>query len=158
MPINATFKAFALATMVAVSAPAMVMADEVTTYTQEGIAINGTDPVAYFTEGKPVQGTAEFTTTYDDVTWQFSSAENLEKFKSDPAKYAPQYGGWCATGMSFGVKLPIKSDLWRIVDGKLYLNAHDGAMKRFNEKTEEVIENANTNWPNVKDIPADELG
>ncbi|MDX5594452.1 YHS domain-containing (seleno)protein [Pseudovibrio sp. SPO723] len=158
MPIKSTFKAIALAGLMMTAAPAMTFADEVTTFTADGLAIKGTDPVAYFTQGKPVPGKKEFSTTYDDVTWQFSSAENLQKFEANPEKYAPQYGGWCATGVSFGYKIPIMPEKWAIVDGKLYLNAHDGAHRRFTERTDEVINNANTNWPTIKETPADELG
>ncbi|MES0872234.1 YHS domain-containing (seleno)protein [Pseudovibrio sp. SCP19] len=132
-------------------------ADEISTYTSGGYAIGGTDPVAYFTENKPVQGKAEFTAQYDGVTWKFSSAENRDKFVADPVKFAPQYGGWCAVGASFGSKLETKPELWDIVDGKLYLNAHDGAVKRMQSRTIETITNADANWVDIRDIPADKL-
>ena len=82
-------------------------ADEITSFTKGGAAIGGTDPVAYFTDGKPVAGSDEFTAEYDDVTWKFSSAENRDKFVADPAKYAPQYGGFCAFGAAMGFKVPV---------------------------------------------------
>ncbi|MTI16363.1 YHS domain-containing protein [Rhodobacteraceae bacterium RKSG542] len=139
------------------AASTTALADNITTFAPDNVAIHGTDPVAYFTEGKPVAGKDEYTAAYDGVTWKFSSKENRDKFVADPAAYAPQFGGWCATGVSFGVKIPIMPDKWSIVDGKLYLNAHDGAQRRFNERTEEVITNANTNWPGIKETPADKL-
>lgn len=158
MQLRTSLKAIAVASFLSVALPLAALADDITTFTENGVAIKGTDPVAYFTEGKPIQGSSDYTTTYDDVTWQFSSAENLAKFEADPEKYAPQYGGWCATGVSFGYKIPIMPEKWSIVDGKLYLNAHDGAHRRFTERTDEVINNANTNWPTIKKTPADDLG
>ncbi len=133
------------------------LADEISTYTKDGYAIGGTDPVAYFTQNKPVEGSAEFTAEYDGVTWKFSSAENRDKFVAEPAKFAPQYGGWCAVGTSFGSKLETKPELWDIIDGKLYLNAHDGAVKRMQSRTTETITNANTNWVDIRDVAPEDL-
>ncbi|ADZ71043.1 YHS domain-containing (seleno)protein [Polymorphum gilvum] len=133
------------------------LADDITTYVKDGAALGGTDPVAYFTQGKPVQGSEAHTFTYDDVTWTFATAENRDAFAADPQKYAPQYGGWCATGASFGVKIPIDPAKWQIVDGKLYLNAHDGAQQRFKSDTANVIRSADENWPKIRETPADKL-
>ncbi len=133
------------------------LADEISTYTKDGYAIGGTDPVAYFTQNKPVEGSAEFTAEYDGVTWKFSSAENRDKFVAEPAKFAPQYGGWCAVGTSFGSKLETKPELWDIIDGKLYLNAHDGAVKRMQSRTTETITNANTNWVDIRNVAPEDL-
>ncbi|SDR39526.1 YHS domain-containing (seleno)protein [Pseudovibrio sp. Tun.PSC04-5.I4] len=132
-------------------------ADEISTYTSGGYAINGTDPVADFTQNKPVQGNADFTAQYDGVTWKFANAENRDKFVAEPTKFAPQYGGWCAVGASFGSKLETKPNLWAIVDGKLYLNAHDGAVKRMQSRTSETITNADTNWVDIRDVAPDKL-
>ena len=85
-------------------------------------AIKGYDTVAYFTENKPVEGSEEFSVDYNGAQWLFSSAENLELFKADPEKYAPQYGGYCAYGIAVDNLVKIEGDLWDIVDGKLYLN------------------------------------
>ncbi len=158
MRFPTAISAFALATALSLTmAPSIALADDVTTFVEDGAAIKGVDPVSYFTDGAPVQGSDEFTAVYDDVTWKFSSAKNRDAFKANPEKYAPQYGGWCATGASFGVKIPIQPDKWSIVDGKLYLNAHDGAQNRFLSDTKEVISSANENWPKIKEVPADEL-
>lgn len=134
-----------------------VQADEITTFTTGGAAIGGTDPVAYFTEGKPVAGTDEYTVTYDDVTWKFSSAANRDKFAADPAKYAPQYGGFCAFGLSKGFKVPVIPEAWQIVDGKLYLNNSLAVQKRFEGNTAEIIDHANLNWDIVKDTKPEDL-
>jgi len=137
------------------SAPAF--ADEITTFVKDGAAIGGTDPVAYFTQGKPVAGSDEHTFVHDDVTWKFSSAENRDAFAADPAKYAPQYGGYCAFGLSKGFKVPVIPEAWKIVDGKLYLNNSIAVQDRFEANTEELIDHADLNWDVVKDTPADQL-
>lgn len=157
MKIKSIVVAAAIAGAAFSSSAISSFADEISTYTKDGYAIGGTDPVAYFTENKPVAGKAEFTAQYDGVTWKFSSAENRDLFKADPVKYAPQYGGWCAVGTAFGTKLETKPELWDIVDGKLYLNAHDGAVRRMQSKTNEIITDANTNWKDIKDVSPSEL-
>ncbi|QDG76678.1 YHS domain-containing (seleno)protein [Labrenzia sp. PHM005] len=134
-----------------------VSADEITTFTKGGAAIGGTDPVAYFTEGKPVVGSDAYTFQHDDVTWKFSSAENRDKFAADPAKYAPQYGGFCAFGLSKGFKVPVVPEAWKIVDGKLYLNNSLAVQKRFEGNTAELINHADLNWDIVKDTKPEDL-
>ncbi|WP_417671396.1 YHS domain-containing (seleno)protein [Roseibium sp.] len=133
------------------------MADEVTTFVKDHAAIGGTDPVAYFTQGKPVKGSDEFTVVYDDVTWKFSSAENRDMFKADPAKYAPQYGGFCAFGASKGFKVPVVPDAWKIVDGKLYLNNSKAVQQRFEADTQGIIHDATLNWEIIKDKKPEDL-
>ncbi|GGB58867.1 hypothetical protein GCM10011316_33660 [Roseibium aquae] len=137
------------------TAPAF--ADEITTFVKDGAAIGGTDPVAYFTEGKPVAGSDAHTFVYDDVTWKFSSAENRDAFAADPAKYAPQYGGFCAFGLSKGFKVPVVPEAWQIVDGKLYLNNSTAVQERFEANTAELIDHANLNWDIVKEKAPEEL-
>ena len=85
-------------------------------------AIRGYDPVAYFTQGKPVKGSREYTHQWNGATWRFASAQNRERFAAAPAKYAPQYGGYCAYGVASGYAVKIEPDAWSVVDGKLYLN------------------------------------
>src|SRR5688572_1599979 len=85
-------------------------------------AIRGFDPVAYFTEGKAVQGKEELTYTWINSNWYFSNRQNLNSFKTNPEKFAPQYGGYCAYGLSNGYKAPTSPDAWIIENGKLYLN------------------------------------
>jgi YHS domain-containing protein len=118
--------------------------------TAEG-AIQGYDAVAYFTQSQPVKGLKEFSFTHADQTWYFASAKNLELFKSNPEKYVPQFGGYCAYGMSRGYKAQTEPDAWTNVDGKLYLNYNLEVRNLWNEKQADFIEKANTNWPTVKD-------
>jgi len=85
-------------------------------------AILGFDPVAYFTDGKPVKGQDSFTHEYLGAKWKFASQAHLDLFKSDPRKYAPQYGGYCAYGVAQDNLVSIEPDKFRVIDGKLYLN------------------------------------
>jgi YHS domain-containing protein len=117
--------------------------------TDEG-AIQGYDAVAYFTESKPIKGSNEFTFKYKNETWYFASADHLQKFKANPEKFTPQFGGYCAYGMSRGYKAKTDPEAWTIVDGKLYLNYNLDVRKIWNEKQMEFIEKANSNWPTVK--------
>lgn len=123
----------------------------------KNIAINGYDPVAYHKAGAPTKGLAEFKYEHDDVVWKFSSAENKAAFKADPAKFAPAYGGWCATGTSKGKKIATQPHLFEIVDGQLYLNSSDGAHRVFLEDKKATISTADTNWTDIKSKPASEL-
>src|SRR5690606_13006433 len=91
-------------------------------FSEDGLAIHGYDPVAYFSEGRPVEGKAEFTHTYEGTEWRFATAANRDAFAADPARYAPQYGGYCAWAVSQGYTAPIDPDAWRIEGGQLYLN------------------------------------
>lgn len=112
-------------------------------------AIKGFDPVAYFTEEKPVMGTEEFTYTWKEATWHFASSENLEKFKKNPEKYSPQYGGYCAYGIAQGYAVKIEPEAWEIVEGKLYLNYNLKVQEDWQLKKQEYIATADSNWPKV---------
>lgn len=113
-------------------------------------AINGYDPVAYFTNGKPVKGDSHFSLKWKEATWYFSSQMNLESFKNDPEKYAPQFGGYCAYGLSQGHKAPTEPDAFTIVDGKLYLNYNKDVKKKWLGDQSNYIMQANHNWPELK--------
>lgn len=99
--------------------------------TATGVAINGYDTVAYFTQNKPVKGSDSFTTSYEGATWKFASKEHLALFKADPTKYAPQYGGYCAYGVAQGYLVSIEPEQFSIIDGKLYLNYDAGVQKKW---------------------------
>lgn len=119
----------------------------------DGKAIKGYDPVAFFKESKPVKGVESLSYQYNDATWLFSSKTNLEAFKKDPEKYAPQYGGYCAYGTAGGHKAPTQTNTWTIVDGKLYFNYNDKVKESWNKQQAELIEKANTQWPLIKNKP-----
>jgi hypothetical protein len=119
-------------------------------FTESGIAIRGYDPVAYFVESKPVKGLDEFNFNWKDATWKFSSSKNLELFKFDPEKFAPQYGGYCAYGTAEGHKAPTQPDAWTIVDSKLYLNYNPDVKTMWMNDQQKLIEAADKNWASVK--------
>jgi len=119
-------------------------------FIKDGAAINGYDPVAYFTEQKPVKGSKDFSYNYKKATWHFSSQQNMDLFKANPDKYAPKYGGYCAYGLSNGYKAPTEADAWSIVDEKLYLNYNTEVREEWNKEQKQRIINADQNWPVVK--------
>jgi YHS domain-containing protein len=113
-------------------------------YDESGIAIRGTDTVAYFTEGKPVPGSEEFEADWQGATWRFSSQQNLDLFTNDPEKYAPQYGGYCAYGVAQGYLVKIEPELWTIRDGKLYLNYDDDVQEKWEQDIQGFISAADS--------------
>lgn len=113
------------------------------------LAVDGYDTVAYFTEGKPIEGKKEFSTEYKGAQWRFSSAANLATFKADPTAYAPQYGGYCAYAVAQGDTASAEPDLWTIHKGKLYLNYSRSVNQTWREDMDAFIEQADTNWPEL---------
>jgi len=124
------------------------MADEVYT-SRRGGAIRGTDPVAYFTEGKPVPGSREFTAEWQGAEWRFASAGNRDLFLADPEAYAPQYGGYCAWAVAQGYTASTVPEAWEIVDGKLYLNYSLGVREQWRQDIPGNIRKGDANWPGV---------
>jgi YHS domain-containing protein len=115
-----------------------------------GIAIKGYDPVAYFTDGKPVVGKAEITHSWQGATWRFASTEHRDAFAKEPTRYAPQYGGYCAYGVAKGAKAKIEPEAFSVVDGKLYLNYDLGIRKDWEKDVPGFIAKANQNWPTLE--------
>lgn len=115
-----------------------------------GIALRGYDPVSYFTEGKPARGDSSISIMHEGVTWRFASVRNKESFQANPAAYMPQYGGYCAFGMSRGYKAPTEADAWTLVDGKLYFNYNTKVRESWNKDQKTYIDKADQNWPAVK--------
>jgi YHS domain-containing protein len=115
-----------------------------------GLALKGYDPVAYFSEKKPVQGKPEFSATHQGATYRFASAANRDTFAAAPAKYAPQYGGYCAYGVASGYKAPIEPDAWTVVDDKLYLNYNQSVRSRWAADIPGYLRKSEANWPTVR--------
>jgi len=128
-----------------------VNAQQEEVFTLHSQAIRGYDPVAYFKEAKPVKGSDEYSFKWKDANWLFSSKENLDSFSLNPEKYAPQYGGYCAYGLSEGHKAPTDPNAWTIVDGKLYFNYSLKVKELWIKNPTERIEKADKNWPMLKD-------
>jgi len=119
-------------------------------YAAPRLMIDGYDPVAYFTEGKPVKGLKEFEYQWMEAAWRFANKENLELFKKNPEKYAPQYRGYCAYAVSQGYTAKVDPEAWDIVDEKLYLNYSKSVRKKWREKRDEYIILADKNWPGLR--------
>lgn len=139
--------AIALPATAALAPRAMAASPQV--YNEDGIAVDGSDVVAYFTEGKPVVGDAAITHDYMGVTWRFSSEANRDLFAADPEAYAPQYGGYCAFAVSKGGIATTVPEAWRIVDDKLYLNFSLRVQGFWLEDVPGNIAKADANWPGV---------
>ena len=147
-----------IACLFGIGAGAMpALANEIDTYTVDGIALGGTDPVSYFTGGAPAQGSPDITAEQDGVTWRFATAENRDAFAADPDKYRPAYGGWCAYGVAKGAKATTIPDAWTIIDGKLYLNYSRIVQGLWSIDSAGYIEKADAAWPEIKDVPAGDL-
>jgi YHS domain-containing protein len=117
-----------------------------------GVAIMGYDPVAYFTESRAVKGSLEFSHDWLGETWHFASAKHRDAFAAAPIKYAPQYGGYCALGVAYNeVSANIDPEVWRIVDGKLYLFFGEAGMEEeWDADPSAVVAQAETNWPGIE--------
>ena len=132
------------------AAPGPLGAEELFQQSRDGIAIQGYDPVAYFTEGKAVRGSNSFSHEWLGATWHFASAEHRDLFAVDPVKYAPQYGGYCTSGIVGASLHGADPRIWRIVDGKLYLNSSEYAMKRFADSAPRGIEASDAKWEELR--------
>lgn len=116
---------------------------------KSGVAIQGYDPVAFFTDHKPVMGKKEFTSHSDGATYQFVSQEHKALFDKEPAKYEPLFGGYCAYGVSHDKLAPVDVDAFQIVDGKLYMQYSKSIRDSFNEDQKGNLSKANQNWPGL---------
>jgi YHS domain-containing protein len=112
-------------------------------------AIRGYDPVAYFTEKKPVKGSDNHTFEYMGATWHFASEKNRELFAASPDTYAPQFGGYCAYAVGNGYTASVDPTAWSVIDDKLYLNYSKGVQSRWEAKRDHYVREANRNWPGV---------
>ena len=128
---------------------AAAQADPVYTGWFSNKAVGGYDPVAYFTEGKPVEGSTDFTTEYQDADFLFATQANLDAFLAEPTKYAPQYGGYCAWAIAHGKTAKGNPKNWAIVDGKLYLNINTKYQKIWEANQAAFITQANAEWPGI---------
>jgi len=127
--------------------PAMAASPPV--FIHSGVAIRGADPVAFFTEGDAVTGSAEHALDWGEATWHFASSQNLEAFVNDPEAYAPQYGGYCAFALSRGSIATSVPEAWTIHEGKLYLNYSINVRQVWSEDIPGNIRKADANWPGV---------
>ena len=110
------------------------------------VAIKGYDPVAYFQVGKALKGNESFTVQWHNLTWYFQTRDNMNLFKSSPEKYAPQYDGYCAWAMTEARKAITDPEVWKMVNGKLYLNCSMAAYEKWSRDIPGNIKKADANW------------
>lgn len=149
------FLGFALGLLIAAAvAPltdgtAVAQSREIYTGILTSTAVGGYDPVAYFTDGKPVEGRPDITWTWKGATWRFVNAKNRDAFKAKPEAYAPQYGGHCAWAVSNGYTAKGDPRYWKIVNGKLYLNYNAKVQSDWDKDIPGHIGKGDSNWPKV---------
>lgn len=116
---------------------------------ERGLALHGYDVVAYFEEGRAVKGSIQFTATHDGVTWRFSTAARRDAFLREPQRFAPQFGGFCAYGVSRGYAVDVDPEAFAVVDGRLYLNYSKRVQRLWDQDRPGHIETARANWSKV---------
>lgn len=116
------------------------------------LAIQGYDTVSYFTEGTPTKGSDKYTSAYNGAIYHFASADNRDLFKADPAKYAPQYGGFCAFGVAVNQKFDTDPTAWHIKGDKLYLNLNKNVQKKWLTDVPGYLEKSQGNWTTIRSL------
>jgi len=138
------FFALAVATM---ALPLAAQTKALLNLEKSGLAIQGYDPVAFFTDGKPIKGKPEFSAHHDGALYYFASKDHRDLFNADPAKYEPAFGGYCAYGVSRNKLVEIDVDAFQIVNGRLLLQYSKGVRDDFNKDTKGNLIKADGNWP-----------
>ncbi len=113
------------------------------------IAISGYDPVAFFTDSRPVNGSPFISATHQGATYFFANEEHKKLFEQNPGNYVPQYGGFCAYGAALGALFPVDISTWQVRNGKLYLNLNPEILKKFNADFQANVAKADKNWPEI---------
>jgi len=143
--MKSLFSAFLLLTTLL----AVASAKELQNVDRNGVAIQGYDPVAFFTDNRPVKGNAQFQSEYRGAKYYFASSEHKATFDKEPSKYEPQFGGYCAYGASQGHKAPVKIEAWQIVNGRLLMQYDLGVKDDFNKEQQNNLSKADRNWPGL---------
>jgi len=128
---------------------ALAYAGEVVNINKNGLALQGYDPVGYFTDGKPVKGSPEFTATYKGATYQFASAQHRDTFNQSPQKYEPQFGGFCGYAASINKLAPIEVEYFQVLRDRLVLQHNEKAWKLWHQDIEGNLKKADANWPTL---------
>lgn len=149
MTTRRQFLSLAAALPITLAAARPLLAAAPAVFATDGVAINGFDPVAYFTEGKPVRGDAAYTSDWEGAALRFASAGNKATFDADPAAYAPKYGGYCAYAVSKGATAPTDPEAWTVHEGRLYLNFSTDVRAIWRQDVGGNIARADANWPAV---------
>ena len=127
----------------------MVAAFAVPSFAKSPLALTGYDPVSYFSGSAPQQGRSDFTADHNGLTYRFASSANRDAFAANPGRYAPQFDGYCAYGVSRGYKVGIDPLAYKVVDGKLYVNYSKSVQRTWSEDIPGYIAKANRNWPGL---------
>jgi len=118
-------------------------------FAKDPLALTGYDPVSYFSGNAPVKGRSEFTARHNGLAYLFASARNRDEFRADPARYAPQYDGYCAYGVSRGYKVGVDPLAYKVVSGKLYVNFSRSVQRTWSRDIPGYVQKANRNWPGL---------
>ena len=137
--------------LIAMAFVSQVQAQRSEVYAPGGKAIKGYDPVAFFQNSRPVMGADRLSFSWKGATWLFANRSNLQSFKANPEKYAPQYGGYCAYGTSQGHKAPTEVGTWTILNDKLYFNYNEKVKGMWVKDQPGYIQKADKQWPEIKD-------
>ena len=140
-------KLFLCCALALLAVPALAADKALLNLDTSGLAIKGYDPVAFFTDGKPVMGKPEFGLRHNGALYYFSSRGHRDTFKADPVKYEPAFGGYCAFGVSKNKLVEIDVEAFQIVDGKLLLQYSKGVRDDFNKDKKGNLAKAEANWP-----------
>ena len=132
--------------LITVALPLFAQTKTLLNLDRAGVAIQGYDPVAFFTDGKPVKGSDQFVSMHGGATYKFVSAEHKATFDKEPAKYEPAFGGYCAYGVSRNRLVEIDVDAFQIVDGRLFLQYSKGVRNDFNKDQQGNLAKAEKNW------------
>jgi len=116
----------------------------------ERVALQGYDPVAYFTDNHPEKGSDQFSASFDGTTYWFANADHKALFVADPDHYAPRFNGYCTVMVSRGIKYEANPEMWAISDGKLWVFGGPRAASSFGEQTADIVAKATENWPEVR--------
>ena len=120
--------------------------EEINTSYFGGVALDGYDAVSYFTQSRALKGNKSYTVEWKGAKWLFSSDANRQRFTDNPEAFAPQYGGYCSNQMSLGNLSDIDTEVWRIIDNRLYLFGHDSGRVRWAVDTDQRISEADQHW------------
>jgi YHS domain-containing protein len=142
-------RTFLAVTAVLVGYVTLARASEVINVDKNGLALQGYDPVAYFTDSKPVKGSPDFTATYKGATYQFVSAEHREMFNQAPAKYEPQFGGFCGFAASMNKLAPILPETFQVLHDRLILLHNKKSWDMWSNDPEGNLKKADANWPTL---------
>src|SRR5262245_14898476 len=142
-------KLLSLLIIALLAAPALAETKNLLKLEKDGLALKGFDPVAYFTQNKPVKGSPEFKSVRQGATYYFASAENKARFDKEPDKFEPAFGGFCAYGVSQNKLVEIGPEAFQIVDGRLLLQYSKSVRNDFNKDPQGNLTKANANWPGL---------